>query len=43
MTEFCQSWDVPVYLSGLGRSKIWTHTVGELCPLPFVTFEKDKD
>ena len=43
MTEFCQSWDTPVYVCGLGRSKVWTHTVGELCPLPFVMFERDKD
>ena len=43
MTEFCRSWDVPVYVCGLGRSKVWTHTVAELCPLPFVMFEKDGD
>lgn len=42
MTEFCQDWDTPVYVSGLSNV-IWTHTMGEICPLPFVAFEMDKD
>lgn len=42
MTEFCQGWDTPVYVSGPSHV-IWTHTMGEICPLPFVAFEPDKD
>lgn len=42
MTEFCQSWETPVYVSGPSQV-IWTHTMAEICPLPFVAFEPDKD
>ena len=42
MTEFCESFDTPVYCSGLKRN-IFTHTMKELCPLPFVVFEENED
>ena len=42
MTEFCQSWDTPVYVSGPSHI-IWTHSMKEICPFPFVTFDPDKD
>lgn len=41
MTEFCRDWDVPVYVSGPSHT-IWTHTMKDLCPLPFVAFEPGK-
>lgn len=42
MTEFCQGWEVPVYVSGPSHT-VWTHTMREICPLPFVAFDPDKD
>lgn len=42
MTEFCQSWETPVYVSGPSHT-VWTHTMEEICPFPFVAFEQDKD
>lgn len=42
MTEFCQGWDTPVYVSGPSQT-IWTHTMEEICPFPFTAFEQDKD
>ena len=42
MTEFCANWDTPVYVSGPSNI-IYEHTMGEICPLPFVMFEKNAD
>lgn len=42
MTEFCESWETPVYVSGPSGT-IYTHTMEEICPLPFVMFEKNAD
>lgn len=42
ITEFCANWDTPIYVSGPSKI-IWEHTVGEICPLPFVVFEKNSD
>ena len=42
ITEFCRDWQVPIYVSGPSRT-IWTHTVEEICPFPFVVFEKNAD
>lgn len=42
MTEFCENWDTPVYVSG-PTHVIWEHTMGEICPLPFVAFEENED
>ena len=42
MTEFCADWDVPVYDAGIDGS-VLEHTMGELCPLPFVVFQKNED
>ena len=42
MTEFCASWDTPVYKSG-PAGIIFDHTMEEICPLPFVMFEKNAD
>jgi len=42
MTEFCESWQTPVYVSGPSGT-IYTHTMEEICPLPFVMFEKNED
>ncbi len=42
MTEFCESWQTPVYVSGPSGT-IYTHTMEEICPLPFVMFEKNAD
>ena len=41
MTEFCESWDTPVYSAG--PNSVYEHPMKEICPLPFVAFEKDKD
>ncbi len=42
MTEFCQSWETMVYHIG-PNGTIYEHTMEEICPFPFVTFEKNKD
>ncbi len=42
MTEFCESGDTPVYVSGAEHT-VWEHTVKELCPLSFAAFEKNAD
>ena len=42
MTEFCENWQTPVYVSGPSGT-IYTHTMEEICPLPFVMFEKNAD
>ena len=42
MTEFCANFDVPVYDCSPDGS-MWEHKLSELCPLPFVVFEKNKD
>lgn len=42
MTEFCQGWDTPIYVSGPSHT-IWIHTMEEICPFPFVAFDPDKD
>ena len=42
MTEFCESWQTPVYVSG-PSGVIYAHTMEEICPLPFVMFEKNED
>ncbi len=39
MTEFCESFDVPVYCNG-PDGVIFEHTMKEICPYPFVSFEK---
>ena len=41
MTEFCSSFDVPVYVGG--PEKVYEHSMKEICPLPFVSFEENKD
>ncbi len=41
MTEFCSSFDVPVYNGG--PSKVYEHTMREICPLPFTAFEENED
>lgn len=41
MTEFCASFEVPVYVGG--PTKVYEHTMREICPLPFVSFEENKD
>ncbi len=42
MTEFCADMDVPVYVGG-PSGKIWTHTMKEICPYPFTSFEASED
>ncbi|MBR3000505.1 MAG: cytidine deaminase [Oscillospiraceae bacterium] len=42
MTEFCANFDVPVYDCSPDGS-VWEHTLSELAPLPFVSFDKNKD
>ena len=42
MTEFCADWKTPVYVSG-PSGVIYTHPMDEICPLPFVMFEKNAD
>ena len=42
MTEFTKSWDTPVYVSGPDHI-IYEHSVKEICPFPFVVFEKSDD
>ena len=39
MTEFCESFDTPVYC--WGGDVIYNHTMKEICPYPFVSFEKN--
>ena len=41
MTEFCADFDVPVYVGG--PADIYEHTIREICPLPFVSFNPSKD
>lgn len=41
MTEFCLDFDVPVI--DASPQAVWEHTMKELCPLPFVMFEKNPD
>ena len=43
MTEFCKDFDVPVIDSSCVYGTSWEHTIRELCPLPFVVFEKNAD
>lgn len=42
MTEFCADFDVPVYDCSTGGA-VWEHPMKELCPFPFIVFEKNKD
>lgn len=42
VTEFCADWKTPVYVSG-PSGVIYTHPMDEICPLPFVMFEKNAD
>lgn len=42
MTEFCESWDTPVYDVG-PSGIIYEHPMKEIAPLPFVVFEKNED
>ncbi len=41
MTEFCADFDVPVYVGG--PAEIYEHTIREICPLPFVSFNPSGD
>ena len=41
MTEFCADFDVPVI--DASPQAVWEHSMKELCPLPFVIFEKNPD
>lgn len=40
MTEFCAAPDVPVYF-GAADGTVYTHTLRELAPLPFISFAPD--
>ena len=40
LTEFCSSQDVPVFVAG-PDNQIFTHTLAEIAPLPFVVFTPD--
>ncbi len=40
MTEFCADLDIPVYY-GAPDGAVYTHTLRELAPLPFTTFESE--
>lgn len=42
MTEFCASWKTPMYISG-PSGVIYEHPMDEICPFPFVSFEKNED
>ncbi len=42
MTEFCETFDTPVYCGG-PNGQIFEHTMKEICPFPFVMFEKNAD
>lgn len=43
MTEFCANWDVPVFDTNTSGGVVWEHTMREICPFPFVIFEKNED
>jgi len=40
MTEFCKDFDVPVYVGG--PTKVYEHSMKEICPLPFVSFKENE-
>lgn len=42
MTEFAADSEVPVYV-GCPSGAIYTHTMKEICPLPFTSFEASQD
>ena len=42
MTEFCVNDQVPV-IDVSPDGSMWEHTIAELCPFPFVAFEKNED
>ncbi len=42
MTEFCEDLDVMVYDCSPDGS-VWEHTLREIAPLPFMSFDKNKD
>ena len=42
MTEFCESFDTPVYCNG-PEDVIFEHTMREICPYPFVSFIPNED
>ena len=42
MTEFCFDMDVPVYVT-CPSGKIYTHTMKEICPYPFMAFNPSAD
>ena len=42
MTEFCANLDVPVLMTSPG-GPVYTHTLREIAPLPFMNFDPNKD
>ena len=42
MTEFCADMDVPVYVTN-PDGDIFTHTMQEICPYPFMAFDPSAD
>lgn len=42
MTEFCDSLELPLYMVGPG-GKVFEHTLREIAPLPFMSFDSNKD
>ena len=42
MTEFCESFETPVYCGG-PDCRIFVHSMAEICPYPFIMFEKNAD
>lgn len=42
LTEFCEDLDVMIYGSG-PAGKIWGHTLRQIAPYPFMSFDPDAD
>lgn len=42
LTEFCDGLDVPVLVTG-PAGKVFEHTLRELAPLPFMSFDPNRD
>ncbi len=42
LTEFCRDLDVPIYISGPSGT-IYEHSLREIAPLPFMSFEPNAD